>query len=1683
MKMKKVIHHILFAASIFFQALHPGQSNAQPYSNSWINFGNTYFKFKIAQDGVYRITKSQLDAMGMGAVSGSQFAVFREGAEVPIYTSTNGAFGSNDYIEFYAGKADGKMDAQMYIDPSFQPNQNMNLISDTAYYFLTFDNNVHQRLQLVSNAIPAPAPPISPYCMVTVYPTQNPRANWCPGQSRNLAPIAGGGYFYSSDYDLAEGYAYTGLTQNVTLTIPTPQIAASGPSAVVSFVTEGHSVTATQHHPVVLLNNVNIFDSILPSGQKFKMIKRSVNVSPGQLTASNALKFTDVFNFFALTSNIRYPRTYNFSAVSNKAAFEVAAADRYLEITGFNTGGQAPLLYDRTNSKVYTGTESGGVLKFYLDASVLPRGMFLTNIASVGNIAGFNPVQFRDYGNTANQGDYIILSHKNYINASPNYVGDYKTYRNSAAGGSHQSVIVDVTELYDQFAYGYDFNPLSVKNFIAYANGTWTTKPKFMFIIGKGVGYTNYRNYMANPGLYSYSPVPTWGEPGADNLLSSYNNSEKPILATGRLSAWNNDEIGRYLTKVQAYEEAIRPLAVPTVEHEFWKKKALHIAGSSDINLQNQLVASLNICQGIFEDTLIGGQVRLARKTTTDPIDQGTNVLIDSVMNNGLGYVSFYGHGSSAGFDYNLNLPDNYNSKPRFPIFSSFACEVAHIFGLTTLDKTISEKYVISEKGGSIIMIAGNNTGWTSDLPRYMQNLYRSWGYKAYGKTVGEQYQKNIEYLQDNFTDVFTDIHTQSLLFQGDPGITAYNPEKIDFAVEANGISSNPVNVTTALNSFQIKAIVYNLAKATNDSVWVRLQHTRPGNMAVLYADSVKLPSLKSSDTLFFTVPLDPNADIGTNNYTIKVDAADKYDELSEDNNQATLQIFIYSENLVPVYPKEFAIVHQQGVTLKASTLNAFAPMRAYRLEMDTTEYFNSALKQSTIISSKGGVIKWTPTITYQDSVVYYWRCAPDEMINGAYAWNYSSFIYLANGSDGWNQSHFFQYKKDEPFTALEISEATGRKFKYAPVLNMFDIRGAVIYLQLQNYLDNILAINDVRLQSFGCNHTGSLYIAVVDSITGKPWLDPPSGTMGSVPACWTDPREVFEFNMGTAVSRNNARLFLESIPNGNYIAIQNQIESGFPTPWNGQTATQWRQDSAIYGGQSLYHTLKNMGFDQIDQFTSKKAFAFFMKKGYPATVQQDVGIDSMDKVQVMANFYSYQDTGVVQTELVGPALEWQTLKWRTSAADNVPVNDSPYVAVYGVDVQHNETLLYSGFARDTSLSFISAAQYPNLRLKWYSVDNINRTSPQLNYWRVLYSPVPEAALNAALFLEHKDTLGPGEQGHLKIAIENLTLIPMDSMLVSYKVIDVNGVKHNLADKKYKKLLGNDTLIASLDYDAISYPGKNFLFIEANPNNDQPEQYHPNNLGYLNLFSNSDKYNPLLDVTFDGIHILDKDIVSAKPLIKVLMTDENKYLPLNDTALMKLQLLYPNQSTPVDIPFDGTICKFFPAQIVNGRKNESRVEYKPTQLEDGLYRLIVSGKDKSGNIAGNAPKYEVNFTVENKPTITNVLNYPNPFSTATQFIFTLTGSEVPSQFKIQILTVTGKVIREIKKNELGNLHIGRNITDYRWDGKDEYGQMLGNGVYLYRVVTSIRGEEIEHRKNTSVDKFFKNGYGKLYIMR
>lgn len=57
------------------------------------------------------------------------------------------------------------------------------------------------------------------------------------------------------------------------------------------------------------------------------------------------------------------------------------------------------------------------------------------------------------------------------------------------------------------------------------------------------------------------------------------------------------------------------------------------------------------------------------------------------------------------------------------------------------------------------------------------------------------------------------------------------------------------------------------------------------------------------------------------------------------------------------------------------------------------------------------------------------------------------------------------------------------------------------------------------------------------------------------------------------------------------------------------------------------------------------------------------------------------------------------------------------------------------------------------------------------------------------------------------------------------------------------------------------------------------------------------------------------------------------------------------------------------------------------------------------------------------------------------------------------------MVREISNDDLGDIHFGRYITAYWWNGKDDFGDALANGVYLYRVIVKINNEDVDDRES------------------
>ncbi len=274
--------------------------------------------------------------------------------------------------------------------------------------------------------------------------------------------------------------------------------------------------------------------------------------------------------------------------------------------------------------------------------------------------------------------------------------------------------------------------------------------------------------------------------------------------------------------------------------------------------------------------------------------------------------------------------------------------------------------------------------------------------------------------------------------------------------------------------------------------------------------------------------------------------------------------------------------------------------------------------------------------------------------------------------------------------------------------------------------------------------------------------------------------------------------------------------------------------------------------------------------------------------------------------------------------------------------------------------------------------------------------------------------------------------------------------------------------------------------------NDFNQPLHPelsllNNSSIRYFYVNEDLINPLLDVTFNGKHITNGEIVSSNPNILISSKDENKLNWQIDTSGIKIWWKTPQ--SPVFERVDTSNVKFYPA---TSSYNQAKAEFNPKNLQDGLYTLKVQSNDANGTNAGSS-EYQINFTVINKASATNFYPYPNPFTSAMRFVFTLTGNEVPDYINIKIMTIQGKVVKELNKEDLGNISIGNNVTDVVWDGTDQYGDRLSNGVYLYTVTIKVNGEEVKQLENDNTsnllnadkanNSMFKHSTGKIVLLR
>jgi hypothetical protein len=1417
------------------------QLHAQTYNNEWIDFNKTYYKFPVGADGLYRISQPALSNIGLGSTPAQHFQLWRNGKEIPLYTSVmSGPLGTGGYIEFFGEMNDGKADKVLYKYDSLQIADKWSLYTDTSMYFLTVNSaGSNKRYATLANDVAGNSLPAENSFQYTY-------AKYYRDAINNGYAVDYGELLYSSSYETGEGWTTNSIAPG-SLSDVTPNLYVdNSSSAGVVFDAQVAGNSGYLRRISVRLNSTQIADTLV-NGYTIKRFHVTA-IPVSQLSGNTALiqfynNGTGSDKIVIAGYQLTYPRLFNFDAQTMFRFNIPAGGAKYIEISNFNFGNSTPVLLDPVNQNRIIGNISGSTVRFVLPATANPSNYILLNTeaANIKNVTKFTQRNFINHLLPSNQGNYVIISHPALYDdgTGVNQVEQYRQYRASTAGGGYSAVIKDINELTDQFAFGIKHHPLAIRNFSYYSLANFTTPPTYFLLMGKGLNYQEFRKRETDPNISKWALVPTFGYPASDNLLFAQRTRSFPEVNLGRISAVSGKEIKHYLDKVKQFELA-QLSTDQTIGSKGWMKNVAQVTGAiDDPSLSALIDFFMSGYSATMADTFYGAKVYNFNKNSGSFTALGTRKTIDDLFNEGLSYLTYFGHSSPNTLEFNLDDPGNYSNSGKYPLIMVNGCNTGNLFLFDTLRAfnggTLSEKYVFADQKGSIGFIADTHFGLPQQLEFFTSEFDQNLAKSMYGSTLGEIMRQTDQYLCQNYSnDYATRIHAEEIAYHGDPAIRLNPFTKPDFAIRDSLISLAKEPLTVADASVDISIKILNIGKAVGDSMNVMIRHQLP-DQSIRLLETRRIPSTRYEDIITVNLVIDPVRYAGTNKILVSVDPGDEISELSESNNTASKTFEILRDDIRPVFPYRYSIIgNDASLELFGSTADPLNTEKTYVLEMDTTRLYNSPIKISRSLSSKGGAIKFTPGSVLLDSTVYYWRLTTGQVTANS-NWQTSSFTFIRNAeSDGYAQSQFYQHT-DSKYDDMRLDSAS-RLYQFDTKTRKLLIRTGLYPYYLYDQI-NVNVDND-KIELYGCQYN-SLQFVVYNPLTLVPWKNwntsSTNGRFGSAKVCLHSAsvdttRNFFEFNYPDPLARKNAMDFFDSIPNGYLVSITNLGRND-----NTSFIGSWKTDTLALGsGRSLWHKFHQMGLHKIDSFTTNKPFLFLFKKGdtlnFP--VRQDIGAAS--NVHISDTFLLPGKTvaGTINSPDLGPAKQWKRFKWK---AGKLSSTSSAYFDLYGIDEDENLNWMGSvNTATDTSISFINGQDYPKMQLVLNTADPLNAIPVQLKYWMLTSDNYPEGALAPNIYYSCKDTLYSSDSLYFKVAFKNLSDVNFDSIKVRLTLKSSSAgdlVYQNLqSGARLKPLIAGDTVIISYAIPLIGRTGMNQLILEVNPDGDQPEQFHFNNV-------------------------------------------------------------------------------------------------------------------------------------------------------------------------------------------------------------------------------------------------------------
>ena len=251
-------------------------------------------------------------------------------------------------------------------------------------------------------------------------------------------------------------------------------------------------------------------------------------------------------------------------------------------------------------------------------------------------------------------------------------------------------------------------------------------------------------------------------------------------------------------------------------------------------------------------------------------------------------------------------------------------------------------------------------------------------------------------------------------------------------------------------------------------------------------------------------------------------------------------------------------------------------------------------------------------------------------------------------------------------------------------------------------------------------------------------------------------------------------------------------------------------------------------------------------------------------------------------------------------------------------------------------------------------------------------------------------------------------------------------------------------------------PGKLSLYATENDLSEASGYYEKIVIGGTDDSSVNDEAGPTLELYMNDEEFVSGGITTTNPELLIKLFDDNGINFSGTSIGHDITAVLDDNTQNTFILND-----FYKSEQDNFRKGI--VRYPLKDISPGLHTLKV----KAFDVVNNVGEAVIEFYVleDGEIQLRNVLNYPNPFTTSTKFMFEHNLPNAQLSSIINIYTISGKLVRSLVSDFMSS---GFRSSDITWDGRDDFGNQLGRGIYLYQI--KLEAKELGITVNSDFEK-------------